>query len=172
MVKREEISGLVDGELDQDQLAAACGDLKRGGDGMATWVCYHVIGESLRGTPDLLPGFTERFTARLEAEPVVLGPRLRTPHRPLTYAWAAAATLAAVAVTGWVAVSVIQPAPGAIALAKARDAAQVRAAQVRLAAVPQDYLLAHEEYSPTTQIQGLGPNNVRAVFAPAPDGRP
>lgn len=170
MVRHEDISRLVDGELDEEQFEAACGELKPG-EGMATWVCYHVIGESLRGDPAVLPGFSQRFTARLAAEPTVIAPHGRA-HRPLTYAWAAAATLAAVAVTGWVAVSVIQPAPAAIALAKARDAAQIRAAQVRPSAVPQDYLLAHEEYSPTTQIQGLGPNNIRALYAPAGGVRP
>jgi sigma-E factor negative regulatory protein RseA len=152
---REEISRLVDGELPPEEFDVACSELKRA-DGMATWVCYHVIGESLRGTPQVNPGFAQRFTARLSAEPVVLAPKPRVRH-PLNYVWAAAAGIAAVAVTGWVAVSVIDPGPAVSAVAKAREAAAVRAAQVRPAAVPQDYLLAHQEYSPTTPIPTLGP---------------
>jgi hypothetical protein len=37
--------------------------------------------------------------------------------------------------------------------------------------VSADYLLAHQEYSPTTQIQGVGPY-LRSVAAGTPDGRP
>ena len=163
----DDISRLVDGELDEGEFEAACNHVKRQ-EGMATWVCYHVIGESLRGAPMLAPGFSERFSARLAGEPTVLAPRMRTT-RPLSIAWAAAATMAAIAVTGWVAFSVLDPEP--VTLAKAREATVVRAAQVKPEAVPQDYLLAHQEYSPNTQIQGIGPY-IRAVAVPAPDARP
>jgi sigma-E factor negative regulatory protein RseA len=157
MVMREEISRLVDGELDDEQFDTACGELKQR-DGMATWVCYHMISETLReGTPGVAPGLSQKLLDRLDAEPTIVAPRPRfLVERPMTYAWAAAATLAAVTLTGWVAFSVVEPS-GAVAFAKAREAAQVRAAQFRPAVVPQDYLLAHQEYSPTTPLQGLGP---------------
>jgi len=146
----------VDGELEKDQFEVACGELKAKED-MATWVCYHVIGETLReGSPDLAPGLSQKLLDRLAAEPTVMAPRRLVHRPPMSYAWAAAATIAAVALTGWVALSVLEP-TGAVALAKAREAAQVRAAQFRPSAVPQDYLLAHQEYSPTTPLQGLGP---------------
>ncbi|MEP6657416.1 MAG: sigma-E factor negative regulatory protein [Betaproteobacteria bacterium] len=166
---REEISRLVDGDLPEDHLAAACSELKQG-EGMATWMCYHVIGETLRGTAGAAPRLSEKFAARLAAEPVVVAPRARV-HRPLTYAWAAAATIAAVAVTGWAAFSVIDTAPAATAVAKARETTAVRAALGRPATVPQDYLLAHQEFSPSSQIQGPGPS-IRAMATPAFDARP
>ena len=169
MVMREEISRLVDGDLPEEHFDAACSQLKQN-EGMATWMCYHVIGETLRGTNGVNPGVSEKFTARLAAEPVVLAPRARV-QRPLTYAWATAATVAAIAVTGWVAFSVVDPTAGASAVAKVREATTVRAAQVRPAAVPQDYLLAHQEYSPTSQIQDLGPS-IRSISIPAADARP
>ncbi|MEO5698960.1 MAG: sigma-E factor negative regulatory protein [Casimicrobiaceae bacterium] len=156
MVRREEISRLVDGELDHRTFDTACGELKQG-EGMATWMVYHVIGETLReGSPGVAPGFSQKFNQLLAAEPVVVAPRARV-HRPVHMAWAAAATVAAIVVTGWVALSVVDPGVGSMAIAKAREAAQVRAAQVRAPAVPQDYILAHQEYSPTSQLQGLGP---------------
>lgn len=153
---REEISRLVDGELEAEQFDVACGELKQR-EGMATWVCYHMIGETLReGSPGVAPAVSQKLLDRLAAEPTVMAPR-RIVHRPpMSYAWAAAATVAAVALTAWVAISVVEPS-GAVALAKAREAAQVRAAQFRPSAVPQDYLLAHQEYSPTTPLQGLAP---------------
>ena len=170
MVTREEISRLVDGELEPEQFDAACGELKQQ-EGMATWMVYHVIGETLReGSPGVAPGFAHKFTERLAAEPVVLAPRRRVDH-PVQFAWAVAASVAAVVLTGWVAVSVIQPVAGATAIAKAREATQVRAAQFRAPAVPQDYLIAHQEYSPTTELSGLGPT-LRTISATTPDGRP
>ncbi len=163
----EDISRLMDGELTEPEFEAAVRRLQHG-DGLTTWVCYHVIGDALRGSGPQIPGFAHRFSARLAAEPTVLSPRPRRGNA-LPIAWAAAATLAAVAVVGWVAVSTLEV--PATALAKAREAGAVRAAQVRPPAVPADYLLAHQEYAPTVQIQGVDPN-FRAVSAPGADSRP
>jgi len=163
----EQISRLMDGELEGAEAEAAFRELKQA-EGVATWVCYHVIGDALRGAGGPAAGFSERFAARFEAEPTVLAPRpLHGPRLP--FVWAAAATVAAVAVVGWVAVSTLDSRP--TALAKAREAAAVRVAQARSAPVSPDYLLAHQEYSPTTQIQGVGPY-LRAVSAGGADGRP
>lgn len=163
----EEISRLMDGELDDGCVENACAQLKQP-DGMATWVCYHVIGDSLRGTSDITPGFSRRFAARLAAEPTVLAPRAHAA-RPQTYAWAAAAGVAAVALVGWVAFGTLQTEPAA--MAKAGEAATIRPTQVFPRSVPADYLLAHQEYSPTAQIQGVGPY-LRSVAAPVGDAKP
>jgi len=163
----EEISRLMDGELDDAQIDPVCGKLKDP-DAMATWVCYHVIGDTLRGSGSCSAGFSRRFSARLAAEPTVLAPRLAR-SRPATYAWAAAAGIAAMALVGWVAFGTMQTDP--TAMARAAEAGAVRAAQLKPQAVPADYLLAHQEYSPTAQIQGVGPY-LRAASAPGPDARP
>jgi sigma-E factor negative regulatory protein RseA len=187
MVMNENISRLVDGELDAVELDACCGELKSA-DALQTWVCYHVIGDHLRGTSGHSPRFASRFAAALAAEPTVLAPkpRIHTPSQPATFAWAVAATLAAVTVVGWTAFSMIDAPSNA--LAKAREASSVRAAQVTTpAAVGADYLLAHQEYSPAFAMQGG--NYLRAVATapaaiapppvtvppatpPAPDARP
>ncbi len=163
----DRISRLMDGELEGAEADAALRELKRP-DGFAAWACYHVIGDALRGAGGPTPGFADRFAARLAAEPTVLAPRRR--HAPrLPFVWAAAATVAAVAVVGWVAVSMLDP--QSMAVANARGAAAVGAAQSKPAPVSPEYLLAHQEYSPTTQIQGVGPY-LRAVSAGGPDARP
>jgi sigma-E factor negative regulatory protein RseA len=167
MVMGEQISRLMDGDLDDAGADAAFRELKQP-DGVEAWVCYHVIGDALRRTSDPTPGFAARFAARLAAEPTVLAPVSRQSHR-LPFAWAVAATVAAVMVVGWVAVSTLDPQP--TALARAREAAAVRSAQGGPQLVSPDYLLAHQEYSPTTQIQGVGPY-LRSVSSGAPDGRP
>jgi sigma-E factor negative regulatory protein RseA len=164
MVMGEQISRLMDGDLDDAAAEAAMHELKRP-EGIEAWVCYHVIGDTLRRTIDPMPGFAARFAARLAAEPTVLAPVARQSSR-LPFAWAVAATVAAVMVVGWVAVSTLDPQP--TALARARGAAVVRSAQGGPQPVSQDYVLAHQEYSPTTQIQGVGPY-LRSVSASAPE---
>ena len=163
----EQISRLMDGELEGPEADSAIRELKDPG-GIATWACYHVIGDALRGSGEPMPGFAQRFATRLDAEPTVLAPKPRQMHR-LPFAWAAAATVAAVMVVGWVAVSTLDP--QSTLLAKAREATSVRPAAARPQPVSPDYLLAHQEYSPTTQIQGVGPY-LRAASAGGPDGRP
>ena len=102
-------------------------------EGLRTWVCYHVIGDALRRNGAPIAGFAGRFAARLAAEPTVLAPAAARPHGSrLPLAWAVAATVAAVVVVGWVAVSMLDPQPTAVA--KAREANVVRAAQARAAA--------------------------------------
>ena len=164
---REQISRLMDGDLDDVEADAAFRELKHP-EGIEVWACYHVIGDALRRTSDPTPGFAARFAARLEAEPTVFAPQPRQTHR-LPLAWAVAATVAAVMVVGWVAVSTLDPQP--TALARAREAVTVRSAQGGPQPVSPDYLLAHQEYSPTTQIQGVGPY-LRSVSSDEADGRP
>ncbi|MEO8509456.1 MAG: sigma-E factor negative regulatory protein [Betaproteobacteria bacterium] len=169
----ENISRLMDGELDEAEFERCCAGLKSD-DAMRTWVCYHVIGDQLRGAHAHSARLSTRFAAALAAEPTVLAPapRVHAPTQPATFAWAVAATLAAVTVVGWTAFSMVDVPPNAVA--KAREAATVRAAAVKPPAeVPADYLVAHQEYSPATAIQGGG-SYLRAAVATAPaePGRP
>jgi len=164
--KPEEISQLMDGELDGGRVDEVCAGLRDAGC-VATWVCYHVIGESLRGSATVSSGFSERFAQRLAAEPTVLAPQPRKTT-PAAAALAIAATVAAISVVGWVALTTMPTAP--TALATARQAAMVRAADAR-PPIDNEYVLVHQEYSPTTAIQGVRPY-LRAVAASEPDARP
>ena len=160
----DSISRLMDGELDDSEIEIVCGRLRRP-DAVATWVCYHVIGDSLRGGPAPTRGFGERFAARLASEPTVIAPGAQR-SRPVPVAWAVAASVAAVSVVGWIAFTTLDTSPTAIA--RAREAATVRAAEVRPRVVPNDYLLAHREYSPTAPIEGISPGfRTAAAITPA-----
>jgi sigma-E factor negative regulatory protein RseA len=168
--KAEDISLLMDSELDASKVEDVCSRLRES-ECMRTWFCYHVISDALRGQTAVIPGFTTRFSERLSAEPTVLSPRRSRPA-PTAIAWAAAATVAAASVVGWVAMTTM---PGsevklANAIATAKQAALVRAADAR-PRVDNEYLLVHQEYSPTTAIQGVRPY-LRAVAASEPDARP
>src|SRR6185312_162352 len=158
----EEISLLIDGELDPARADAAVTSLCRA-QGVATWVCYHMIGDAVRGVASR--GLdSKRFVELFAAEPTVLAPPRRSTA-PHAIALALAATVAAVSVVGWVALTTM-PAPVA---ASARQAVGVRAADAR-PVVDNEYVLVHQEYSPTNAIQGIGPY-LRAVAASEPDAR-
>ena len=167
----ENISRLMDGEVDAQEFDRICGEMKAPA-AMSTWVCYHVIGDQLRGAQGVSTRFSTRFCAALAAEPTVLAPaapRARSTQ-VATAAWAVAATLAAVTVVGWTAFSMVDAPPTAVA--RAREAATVRAAQGKpLPDLPADYLIAHQEYSPSTAIQGMGPY-MRAVAVTGNEPRP
>ena len=155
----EEISLLIDGELEPVRADAVVASLCRA-EGVATWVCYHMIGDAVRGV--VSRGLdSKRFVELFAAEPTVLAPP-RSSTAPHAIALALAATVAAVSVVGWVALTTM-PAPVA-AIASARQAVGVRAADAN------EYVLVHQEYSPTNAIQGIGPY-LRAVSASEPDAR-
>jgi len=161
----EEVSQLMDGELDAERVERACHGLRETAS-MQTWISYHVIGDTLRGCSGLAPGFAERFAARLATEATVLAP---APRRmaPAAIAWAVAASAAAVSVVGWVAVTTMGP-PAAVATVQ--QANSVRAADARRP-VENEYLLAHQEYSPMTAIQGVRPASLRPVSVDEQDAR-
>ena len=165
------ISRLMDGEVDDAEFGRCVAEL-RSGEAMETWTCYHVIGDSLRGAHGVSVQFSTRFRTALAAEPTVLAPqpaRIRT-SQPATFAWAVAATVAAVTVVGWTAFSMVDVPPNAIA--KAREAATIRAAQAKPQGdVASEYLLAHQEFSPALAIQGGAPY-FRAATATAIEPQP
>jgi sigma-E factor negative regulatory protein RseA len=163
-VAPEEVSLLVDGELDTDRVERVCDGL-RAPAAVETWVCYHVIGDTLRGQSMPVRGFAARFAERLAAEPTVLAPPRSRPA-PAAVALAIAATAAAVAVVGWVALNTM-PA-GTEVVATAQQASMVRPSDARRPVV-NEYLLAHQEYSPATAIAGVRPY-LRAVAVDEQDG--
>ena len=131
-------------------------------------MCYHVIGDTLRGGAAVTPGFADRFAARFASEPTVIAPGrseagLFRSLGPSPRVWRPSAS--------WVGSPYVTFDTSPTAIAKAREAATVRAAQVRPPAVPLDYLLAHREYSPTAPIEGIGPG-LRTAAAISPAIRP
>lgn len=156
---RETLSAWMDGELSDAQVAPLLPQIKGDANLRRDWDCYHLIGDALRGVhgADLCAG----VHARLEAEPTVLAPqRGSRRERPYWSALSVAASLAAVAFVGWMALpGTRQEGPPPLAA--------VSAPALRQAAVPagegaKDYLLAHQRYSPSSAMQGVA-SYVRTV---------
>jgi sigma-E factor negative regulatory protein RseA len=162
----DRISALMDGEADDKSAAQTIDALGRDRDALQTWRTYHVIGDALRGGRQLSEGFTARVAQRLAAEPTVLAPRrMRTESPRLFTLSAAAASVAAVAFVGWMAFGTqpqVAPAP----------IAQVQAPAEKLVIVPRpsaanDYLLAHQGFSPRVSLQGMAPYVLTVAEHPA-----
>jgi sigma-E factor negative regulatory protein RseA len=171
----DKTSALMDGELDVRQANEQFGRLKQDGELTACWHTFHLIGDSMRGDRALSPEFGRRMAERLAAEPTVLAPHRSTVKRVTTYALSAAASVAAVALVGWVAF-VSNPIAPQQELAKAPVVpAPAVAPSTQLASVPSDgkmneYLIAHQEFSPSTSIQGVAPY-IRTVSSWQDKGR-
>jgi sigma-E factor negative regulatory protein RseA len=122
-MNREQISALMDGELDDARAHALCAQMKND-ESCECWATYHFIGDALRSECLAQAGFARRFAERLATEPTVLAPGSKPIHeghehrghrgapwpasgsqlmraRPWYYGMAAAASIAAVGLVGW-----------------------------------------------------------------------
>jgi sigma-E factor negative regulatory protein RseA len=188
MMNREQISALMDGELDEARVQTVCQSMKDD-DACACWASYHLIGDALRRETFAQGDFARRFAERLAGEPTVLAPGSHpageraasraaswSAHwpdqvraRPWYYGMAAAAAVAAVGLVGWFGAQEFNLGPALTEQAAATPArtgvasiavnAQSSAAMSRRAPsmALDPYLLVHQEFSPTTVMQGVRP---------------
>lgn len=156
----EKLSAYMDGEAEHFEEQQMLAQLDRDAESQETWETYHLIGDAMRGEPALQAGFTQRLSARLAAEPTVLAPR-RGWNRPVRYALSAAASVAAVAFVATLVYQGNPVEPGAVAQRPVAVAAAPAAAE---RGPGSGYLLAHQEFSPSSTYQGVAPY-VRTVSA-------
>lgn len=79
-MSREQISALADGELVDQQIDTALAVLRKPEE-QVTWDLYHQIGDVLRSDEmgfSLSADFASRMSARLDAEPAIVAPQLKT----------------------------------------------------------------------------------------------
>jgi sigma-E factor negative regulatory protein RseA len=159
---KERISALMDGEHDAAEFAGALSDLRQPGEALETWRTYHLISDALRDTRLNSPGFAQRVSARILDEPTVLAPAAeqRAAARRHMMPLYMAASFAAVALVGWIAFAPQQGAEQAqVAKTTPKPAAVVvlDAVALPLTDAANDYLLAHQAYSPRNSFQGVAP---------------
>lgn len=140
---KDRISALMDGELDERDAGDTIDTLGREREALETWRTYHLISDALQ--------MSQRQVAR----------------PPLRFALPLAASLAAVALVGWVAFAPQREAPSVPAPVAAVAKPPV---MVPLPAAANDYLLAHQGFSPRVSFQGMAPY-VRTVSDPGQENR-
>src|SRR6059036_2567171 len=99
MVMNEQISRLMDGEIDAADVDGVFATLKSDA-AMRVWSCYHTIGDALRGETAVTRSVVTDVARQLAHEPTIVAPRMRIVSAPASWAWAVAASLAAVTVVG------------------------------------------------------------------------
>jgi len=163
----EQISALMDDELDGNDARQALLRLGDSGEARERWATYHLIGDALRGQHAAVD-VAAKVSLALESEPTVLAPRSapRRASRTMTFALSAAASLSAIAVVGWMALSThtVSQSPAEIAAS-----AQAPAVEAQLVSSPangavNDYLLAHQGVSPSSGLQGVA-TYIRTISA-------
>lgn len=179
---KAKISALMDGEFDEHELSDSLSALARDDEVRHCWRIYHLIGDAMHDCCVLSKDFNTRLAERLAGEPTVLAPA-RTASRWERGRWlslAAAAGVAAVSLVGWLEYApreAVAPAgPAAVTAQVAPTAGPVVAAaktrvpaRVPLPSGTNDYLLAHQAYSPRITLQGMAPY-VRTVSDEAVGG--
>ena len=160
----------MDGELEPEAVGRCLQRLKQDDDLVQSWREYHLIGAALRG--EVRTSIDAGFSRRLAEEATILAPRTIVAARvsQLTAALSAAAGIAAVAVAAWVSLP-LSGGDGSTSAGVASPAANGYAAiktvegeKVPVAVGVEDYLLAHQRFSPASHMQGVAPY-VRTVSA-------
>lgn len=142
---KEQLSALIDGEFEIDNAAHLLLAAKSEGELKQAWVCYHLIGDAMRG--DLMPHnhMTSRVLELLDNEPTVLAPRAVANHKSVPdvkrvqkrpVVWSVAASVVAVMFVG-------------LMLLQNQSVEQNLVSPMQLAdAIPAEYFVAHQTYAP------------------------
>lgn len=147
---KQEISSLMDGEMFEDQADVFLDKLKRHPEAKQDWESYHLIGDALRQPDHICKSFGKSFHERLQAEPTVFAPHNRASQRIRNFALSAVASVMALALVAWLSMQVgSEPAPQVAAVQVQQDNA-IRPASAQA----DDYLMAHQEFSPSTEMHG------------------
>lgn len=155
---KSQLSSMLDNELEPHQHQSVLAAMHRDPELRGTMSDYLLIGDALRGDEDLSCNLTASVMARLAAEPTVLAPPVRRPENLLRNMTALAASLTGVAVVVWLAFvpPTSQTLPPVARLAKPEAVATSERMQ--------EYLMAHQAYSPSSRIQG-GASYIRTISA-------
>jgi sigma-E factor negative regulatory protein RseA len=171
----ERISAFMDGEMDPTETGATVRGLRDDARLREAWETYHLIGDALRNESRVSRNLTAKICERLREEPTVLAPKPLLPVRNLPrMALPVAASVGGIALVAWLALfnnPLNAPSPGSATLARNGN---VSATGATVSAPAQgamnDYLLAHQQFSPSTTMQGVA-SYVRTVSSQDADAR-
>lgn len=156
---KQEISALMDGELFEDEAESLLNRIGRGSDARRDWEIYHLIGDVLRQPEHIHSDLSAKVRECMQDEPTVLAPRGRAVKQQMRMlAMSIAASLSAVGVVAWMS---LQIGPE-VAPKMAAQQNAVRPVNAQIHPKANDYLMAHQEFSPSTDMNG-GASYIRTV---------
>lgn len=146
---KQEISTLMDGELSEDDALKVFDRLKHDPSMRKHWAAYHLVGDALRQPEHIHSDLSARIRERLRDEPIIMVPRRRAiAQKVRTVALSLAASLSAIGVVAWMTLQVSpEIAPGLVAQRVA-----LRPADLQIPRNSDNYLMAHEEFSPSSDM--------------------
>lgn len=164
----ELISAMVDGELGRQESMAFLARMKSSPEWREDWAAYHLIGDAIRQLPPLSENFEQRLAQRLAAEPTILSPRRGTVIKRPLVALSAAASVVAITLGAW---QSTDPSPRLNDPVRMADSRIVPGRALSTVSLPEaqrrrnvsEYLIVHQEYSPSIAMQGVAPY-VRTVY--------
>ena len=156
---KQEISALMDGELFEDEAEDLLGRVKEDSDAHKDWAVYHLIGDVLRQPEHIHCDLGAKVRERMRDEPTVLAPRGRAVKQKMrAVVLSAAASLAAVGAVAWMSVQIGPEAAPQMAMQQPA----LRPASAQIQPKSNDYLMAHQEFSPSIDMSG-GASYIRTV---------
>jgi len=156
---KQKISALMDSELFEDDAENLLDRIGRGTNAHKDWEVYHLIGDVLRQPDHIHCDLSAKVRERMRDEPTVLAPRSYSVKRKIrTVALSAAASLAAVGVVAWMSQQISPEAAPQMAMQQNA----LRPVSVSIQPKSNDYLMAHQEFSPSTDMNG-GASYIRMV---------
>jgi sigma-E factor negative regulatory protein RseA len=148
---KQNISALMDGELYDDEAEALLNKMSRNPDVHADWHLYHLVGDALRQPEHLHANISATMRERLLAEPTVLAPQARVRQKAKWFALSAAASVAALSLVAWMSLQIGTEPLSQMAM---QQSGAVRSASYSVNKRMSDYLMAHQEFSPSADVQG------------------
>ena len=156
---KQSISALMDGELFEDEADSLLGQIKSDSTVRKNWAVYHLIGDVLRQPEHIHCDLSAKVRERLWDEPTVLAPRVRAVKQKIrNFALSAAASLSAIGVVAWMSLQISPE----VAPKMAMQQTALRPVNLQIQANSNDYLIAHQEFSPSTDMNG-GASYIRTV---------
>lgn len=152
---KKQISSLMDGEMCNEEAETLLTRIRNHSEAREEWATYHLIGDILRQPDYVAKDCASTIAQRLRDEPTILAPHTRAQSRLSGFAMAAVASVMAMAFLAWMTMHIDA---GQTGLGKVQVA--VQPANENSASVAQgndavnDYLLAHHEYSPNSEVRG------------------
>ncbi len=166
---RQKISMLMDGELCDDEAEALLINIKRDPEAHQDWLSFHLIGDVMRQPDYITHNMSDTFFKRLQAEPTVLAPPAKRSSRIESFAMSAVASIMAMALLAWLTVQ-INTEPVQQQLAQQRINPFI-ASSSPVNDGMNDYLLAHHEYSPSTDVRGAASYIRTVTYIPVVAGQ-
>jgi sigma-E factor negative regulatory protein RseA len=156
---KHEISALMDGEMFEDEADVLFDRIKHNPDAHRDWATYHLIGDVLRQPEYINRDISSLVRERLQNEPTVMAPRSRAlKQKARVFALSAAASVLAVGVVAWMSLQISPETSPQLAMQQSN----IRPVNMQIQPKSNDYLMAHQEFSPSNDMNG-GASYIRTV---------